>query len=206
MIQSLIKEFSSTFQQEIKVFCELRSSIKSFSPREAWETFTSIWNWGGEKFMPRVISLTPEKCCSCLSPCHGLQLKQNLTFSEQHEYGSRLHLPFTFFPLDFLLEVSSRFTLIEQKESEEGDMGIGKTSPSSPRYKWMTVLNSNREMLTSLPLMDNSQSKGTSQATWGLHTLYRQCLPEVLQFYWHRAGLSCHLRTQQWLKQQKTCS
>lgn len=52
----------------------------------------------------------------------------------------------------FLLAVSFRFTLIQQKEREEGNMGIGKIFPSSPRYEWMTVLNHQHKKCSPHPL------------------------------------------------------
>lgn len=45
-----------------------------------------------------------------------------------------------FFPLGFLLAVSFRFTLMQQQETEERGMGIAEISPSSPKYKLMTIL------------------------------------------------------------------
>lgn len=91
--------------------------------------------------MPRVTSLTPGEILLLSLPLPWPPVKTNFNFFQATWVGLKARSSTPYFPPGFLRAVLFRFILIQQKESEEGDMGIGKSSPSSPKYKWMTVLN-----------------------------------------------------------------
>lgn len=91
--------------------------------------------------MPRVISLTPGEMLLLPFPLPWPPVKTNFNFFRATGVGLKARSSNHFFPLGFLLAVSFRFTLIQKQETEEGNIGIGEISPSSLKYKLITILN-----------------------------------------------------------------